>query len=117
LNAQQKREKEIAERALAEAERAADCKTIYDDIWRAFDMDRKKGKSFAYTHLQSAYSKFASYLVPTVMSETERMKVIMECEQHMKEDMRGEDPRELMASWIRGEIDLSRTPLEKSPNG
>ncbi len=112
--AQEKRALEAERKAQAEAEALLECQTIYKDIWRAFEMRRKTSRAAAYAALQSDYCRFAEKLVPAIMTDSERMKVVLECEEYMKgEAAPHEDPRELMRQWLSGETDLSKIPLEK----
>jgi hypothetical protein len=113
IAAEEKRNRLVMQAAEAEAKANEKSKEIYRDIWRAFSEHRKRGASFAYTNLMDDLTKFASHLVPAMMSAKEHMALIAEAESHMKgEGHAGEDPRTLIGSWLRGETDLSRIPLE-----
>jgi len=99
-----------------EAEKLAEAKGVYDDIWMAFSKDLKKGKGFANANLLNNLTEFASYLVPIVMNAKEHTSLIMELAEKMSSEKghHGENPTELMSKWLRGDIDLSRIPLEKA---
>jgi hypothetical protein len=90
-------------------------KDIYDKIWSDFADDRKKSRGSAYANLQRALATNAAILVPAYMTAKEHVNIIGEIEQYTKSDEQANtgDPREHFASWLRGEIELSRVPLEK----
>lgn len=85
-------------------------------MWKQFAEDWKKSKSFAYANLLRNLTFSASDLVPSYMTAKEHMAMIAEATEHTKsgEHSAHEDPRELVGSWLRGESDLSRIPLEKA---
>jgi hypothetical protein len=99
----------------AEVAAAARSKQIYSDIWRAFSINRQKGKSYAYKHLLEDLTNFSSDLVPLIMSGKEHFQLIKEAESEISGE--GGDSKdtlqELAAKWIRGEIELSKISLEK----
>jgi hypothetical protein len=104
------------ERAMDEAKAASDAKRIYQEIWERFGVNRKRGKSFAYTNLLADYSKYGAVLVPTLMSTKEHMQIIAQIEENIKNEggtNTQEDARELVSSWLRGERELTRIPFEK----
>jgi hypothetical protein len=110
------RAKDALDRANAEAEEIQRSKTVYENIWAQFAADSKQtGKSAAYANLKANLALSSSYLVPYMMTATEHMKVIASCDEHIKGDggKPEEDPRQLIAQWLRGEIELSRVPLEE----
>jgi hypothetical protein len=114
--AAERRAREIAAKQKDEEERTQACKNCYDAIWRQFQQDSKKGKSFAYVNLRDNLAEFASFLVPLMMTAKEHMQLISQAEENIKSDgsNSGEDPRQLIASWLStGSPDLSRIPLEK----
>lgn len=84
-------------------------------MWQQFAEDWKKGKSLAYSNLLCNLTKWASDLVPVYMTAKEHLAIISECTEHAKSagQSQHEDPRALVSSWLRGEDDLSRIPLEK----
>ena len=102
------------ERERAAAERA---QTIYQAMWEQFSSDiEDKGKSCAYGRLLKNLTKFATPLVPHYYTAKEHQAAIVEAAEFSKGDGRqsSEDPRQLISSWLRGEDDLSRIPLEKT---
>jgi len=110
-----------AQKAMAaaqeEAKKLEEAKAAYDDIWLAFSKDLKKGKGFANANLLENLTTFASLLVPIVMTAKEHTSLIMElAEKQSGGKHSAENPTELMAKWLRNEIDLSRVPLEKTVN-
>lgn len=111
----ERREIEALEVAAAEAHEIKIAKDAYANMWDQFAKDSKKSKSNAYANLKENLALLSSFLVPHIMTAKEHMALIAESELHIKgEDGRAqEDPRTLLASWLRGEIDLSRIPLEK----
>jgi hypothetical protein len=106
---------ELAQQAeTQQRERDEHARDIYERIWDKFSMDRKKGRSVAYRNLQRALSKHAADLVPNYLTAKEHMSMIAEIEDWTKNEKESDtgDPSELMAKWLRGESELSRTPLE-----
>ena len=116
LRAAQKRAQEAADRAQLEAKQVEQAKNVYDNIWLEFAKDSKKSRSLAYSNLKQNLAEFASYLVPYLLTAKEHMALITEAEQHIKGEGQHaqEDPRSLVGSWLRGETELSRIPLEKT---
>jgi hypothetical protein len=115
--AAEKRAKEAKERAQAEAHQIETAKTVYENMWSQFAADSKKSKSLAYGNLKANLADFAAELVPFLLTAKEHMALISEAETHIKGGDSGQsqdDPRELVASWLRGDIELSRIPLEKA---
>lgn len=89
-------------------------KEVYESIWEQFAIDRKNNRALACTNFQRALAEHAADLVPAYMTAKEHMAMVFECEQYSKSDKQSEsgDPLESMSSWLRGDIELSRTPLE-----
>ncbi len=105
---------EVAE---AEAKKQGEAKEAYDEIWRAFSLDLKKGKSYANANLLENLTNFASLLVPIVMTAKEHTSLIMELAEKTSGKEGGtssEDPITLVSAWLSGKTDLSRIPLEKA---
>ncbi len=92
-------------------ERARD---IYEEIWAKFAVDRKENRAFAYAALQRSLAEHAADLVPAYMTAKEHMSMVADVEQWTKQDKQSEtgDPLESMSGWLRGDIELSRIPLE-----
>jgi hypothetical protein len=89
-------------------------KQIYKSIWSKFAKDRKDSRAQACANLQRAICEHAADLVPDYFTAKEHLAAVMEVEEHTKQDKQSEtgDPLEAMSSWLRGDLDLSRTPLE-----
>jgi hypothetical protein len=102
------------ERAIAEARARKHAQDIYGDICEEFEKNFKRSKSMAYANYVSGMMKNARTLVPLYMSATEHMKLVSEAASNIKgnEATAQEDPREMMAEWLRGERDLTRVPFE-----
>jgi hypothetical protein len=99
-----------------EARRQLAAKKAFESIWRKFGENRKKGRTSAFSILLQDLTKHASDLVPYYMTAKEFMGIISEIESHTKGDTAtstNDDPLELMSKWIRGEVQLSKVPLEK----
>jgi hypothetical protein len=111
-----KRAEEMKARENAEHVAIEAAKNYYDNCWADFAKDSKKSKSLAYNNLKDNLAEGASFLVPILMTAKEHMAMIADADSHIKGDTGQvqEDPRSLMAQWIRGEIELSRIPLEKA---
>jgi hypothetical protein len=109
---------ELAQEQQAEAQedrkRAEVARSVYEDIWEKFSVDRKKSRSLAYRNLQRRLSMNAATLVPSYLTAKEHMSMIADIEDWTKAEKESDtgDPSELMAKWLRGESELSRTPLE-----
>jgi hypothetical protein len=107
-----------AQLAAAEAE-AADvgkARTIYRNIWQQFAEDTKeKGKSAAYVGLKENYALCADDMVPHIMTSGEHMRVISDCDKNISDPsgIAGEDIRDVVSRWLRGDIELSRIPLSE----
>lgn len=93
-----------------------DAPSVYDTIWQEFAKDREKNRSIAYANLQRNLAIHAAELVPDYMTAKEHVSIIGEIEQYTKGDAAGErgDPRDIVSGWLRGEMELSRVPLEKT---
>ena len=91
-----------------------DPKAIYEGIWAKFSVDRKENRATAYANLQRSLAEHAADLVPAYMTAKEHMSMVADVEQWTKADKQSEsgDPMESMGGWLRGDIDLSRIPLE-----
>jgi hypothetical protein len=91
-------------------------KAVYDSIWAQFAVDRQNNRAQAYAKLQQNFAKFAAQLVPAYMTAKEHVSIIGDIEQYTKGDQQSAsgDPQQLISSWLRGESDLSRIPLEKT---
>lgn len=87
---------------------------IYEDIWEKFSVDRKKSRSLAYRNLQRRLSKHAADLVPSYLTAREHMTMIADIEDWTKAEKESDvaDPSEAIARWLRGDLEMSRTPLE-----
>lgn len=105
----------VEKAAEREAKSIAHAKSVYENMWKQFAEDWKKGKALAYTNLLSNLTFWASDLVPAYMTAKEHMAMIAEATEHAKRDGASahEDPRQLISSWLRGDSELSRIPLEK----
>jgi hypothetical protein len=91
-----------------------DAKFIYETIWAKFAEDRKENRAMAYANLQRALAEHAADLVPAYMTAKEHMSMVSDVEQWTKSDKQSEsgDPLESMSGWLRGDLELSRIPLE-----
>lgn len=89
--------------------------TVYDSMWKQFSRDWERGRSWAYSNLLKNLTERASELVPYYMTAKEHMAMVNEAAANIKGDgeQTKEDPRELVAGWLRGESELSRIPLEE----
>lgn len=117
MAAAEKRAQEARERAETEAELIEMGKNAYANIWAQFSKDSKKSKSLAYAGLKANLAEFAEFIVPHIVTAKEHMALITEAEKHITGGDGGhpqEDMPTLMASWLRGDIELSRIPLEKA---
>ena len=117
MAAAEKRAAEALQRAEAEAELIEMAKNCYGNIWADFARDSKKSKSQAYSNLKANLAEFADHLVPHIVTAKEHMALITDAEKYITGGDGGlpqEDMPTLMASWLRGEIELSRIPLEKA---
>jgi hypothetical protein len=112
-------ERAAEDKRLADEERVRQVKAkeAFDHIWRTFGRNRKKSKGKAFANLLQDITEHASELVPYYMTAKEFVSIIAEIETHTKGDEQSQsaDPKELVASWLRGDgdVDLSRVPLEK----
>jgi len=118
MQAAELRAQRAMEVAEAEAAKQQEAKEAYDDIWAAFSKDLKNhGKSYANANLLDNLTIFASLLVPLMMTAKEHTSLIMDLSEKQTSDKgasHGENPTELVSSWLRGAVDLSRIPLEKA---
>lgn len=117
MAAAEKRAQEARERAEAEAEQIEMGKNCYANIWAQFSKDSKKSKSLAYANLKNNLAEFAEFIVPHIVTAKEHMALITDAEKYITGGDTGhpqEDMPSLMSSWLRGEIELSRIPLEKA---
>ena len=91
-------------------------KEIYEFIWAKFARDRKTSRTTAYANLQKALCEHAADLVPDYMTAKEHMSMVAEMEGFTKGDKQSEtgDPLESMSGWLRGDLELSRIPLEQA---
>ncbi len=114
--AQHARAREIAEQQKAEAKALANSRLIYQSMWEQFSDDIAKGKGYAYGRLLRNLTTFATQLVPSYYTAKEHQAAIAEAAEYSKVDGKqsAEDPRVLMAAWLRGDEDLSRIKLEKT---
>ena len=114
LKAAERRAREAKAAAEAEAQDIDRARRLYRNIWRQFAEDTKeKGKSAAYNGLKENYALCADDLVPHIMTATEHMRVIGDCDKNIDPGgIAGEDIREVVEKWLRGDIELSRIPLE-----
>jgi hypothetical protein len=89
-------------------------RSIYEVIWAKFAEDRRENRATAYTNLQRAFCEHAADLVPAYLTAKEHMSMIAEIEEWTKGDKQSDsgDPTETMSSWLRGDMELSRIPLE-----
>jgi hypothetical protein len=78
------------------------------------DDSKNGGKSIAYTHLKENLALAATDLVPHMMTAKEHMAVIADCDKNISSDggIAGEDIRQVVEKWLRGDIQLSRIPLD-----
>lgn len=103
------------EEVLEEIECQKSAKTAFDQIWRKFGKNRKKGRASAFTELLQDLTSHSTELVPFYMTAKEFVGIISEIETHTKGDggtNQGE-PREIVEQWLSGKTDMSRIPLEK----
>lgn len=86
-------------------------------IWSKFAENRDKlGCAKAYSRLRHDLAENFDALSPEYMTPKELHSIIESTEQFTKSDRDADnatDPKELVSGWLRGEIDLSRIPLEK----
>jgi regulator of protease activity HflC (stomatin/prohibitin superfamily) len=117
LRAARKQAREQKRQLHAEEQARQIAKNAYDNIWKQYAEDMKKGKMFASRNLLANLTLFASELVPIMMTAKEHTTLIMELSEKISGDESGkggESPTELMGKWIRGDVDLSRIPLEEA---
>lgn len=90
-------------------------KQAFESIWKKFGKNRKKGRTTAYAELLQDLTANAAKLVPHYMTAKEFVSIISEIESHTKGDGGANqgDPLEVTSKWLRGEIEMSRIPLEK----
>ena len=93
---------------------AEETKLIAQRMFSQWAEDRKKGRGLAYTNLQQALAKHATDLVPDYMQMDRLIEKLAFLEPLTGADKQSEsgDPLEGMAKWLRGDLDLSRIPLE-----
>jgi hypothetical protein len=117
MSANPEEKQKAFKRAVAEQQLQEDAQRIYQEIWDRFDENRKRGKSFAYTNLLHDYAKYGSYLVCSgLIGAKEHFQLITQTEEYCKgsdDANTQEDAREVIGSWLRGDRELSRIPLEK----
>lgn len=89
--------------------------TSFGKIWAQFSVDRKRNRAAAYAHLQQNLASCAEDLVPQYFTSRELFTTIADIEEHTKSDQQSNsgDPITIMGEWLRGEVDLSRTKMEK----
>lgn len=90
-----------------------DARSIFQNIWLKFAIDRKENRAKAYVNLQQAFCEHAADLVPVYLTAKEHMSMVSEIEEWTKSDKQSGsgDPLTMMASWLNGEMELSRIPL------
>jgi hypothetical protein len=95
-----------------------DAKSIYEQIWAKFAVDRKDNRSMAYANLQRSLAEHAADLVPEYFTAKEHLSVVADVEQWTKNEKQSEsgNPIESMASWLSGELDLSRVSMIRGIN-
>lgn len=112
--------KALYDRAISDARMQDEAQKLYQEIWDRFDENRKRGKSFAYTNLLHDYAKYGSYLVCSgLIGAKEHFQLITQTEEYIKTDETTntqEDAREVIGSWLRGDRELSRIPVDKVTN-
>lgn len=111
----EKRAKQQEKEQKAEEQAREYAKNVYSNIWSQFSEDLKKGKAYASRELLGNLTDLAEFLVPVIMTAKEHTTLIMELTDNLSGDdqTRGETPMEIQAKWLRGEIELSRIPLEE----
>lgn len=95
-----------------EANRA---RKVYDAMWAQFNEDAAESWTSACSNLRRALCQNAGLLVPFYFNSKDHMEAVFKVKEQMKSAEGGDDgddPVEAMASWIRGDRELSRIPLE-----
>lgn len=88
---------------------------VYDEMWAQFDEDCEKSWTTACRNLRRALCQNAGELVPNYTNFRDHMEAVFKVKEQMKESERPEDvgnPVDTLSSWLRGETELSRIPLE-----
>ena len=88
---------------------------VYDAMWAQFDEDCEKNWTTACRNLRRALCQNAGELVPAYTNFKDHMEAVFKVKEQMKEAERPEEssnPVDTMANWLRGDIELSRIPLE-----
>jgi hypothetical protein len=90
-------------------------KEVWKGIWHRFGVNMRKSPPAAFSVFVQDMAENSADLVPWYFTATEFVRVTIEASEKSKGSPQhtAEDPRELFAAWIRGEIDISRVPLEK----
>jgi hypothetical protein len=103
------------DRAVLEAKTQRQARDLYGDICEEYEKNLRRGTSFACACYVSAMMRNARHLVPTFLDAKLHMQLVMEAQSHIKnsESNSHEDPREMVAAWLRGEKELTRIPFEK----
>ena len=104
------------QQATEESRRQLAAKKAFDSIWKKFGTNRKKGRASAFSTLLQDLTQHASDLVPYYMTAKEFMGIISEIESHTKGDSAAattDEPIDVVSKWLRGEVQLSKVPLEK----
>ena len=87
----------------------------YDAMWAQFDRDAETNWTEACRNLRRALCQNAGELVPLYFNSKDHMEAVFKVKEQMKSAERPEeagDPVETMSKYLRGEIELSRIPLE-----
>jgi hypothetical protein len=90
-------------------------RAAYDTMWAQFDEDCEKNWTEACRNLRRALCRNAGELVPAYTNMKDHMEMVFKVKEQMKETERPEDaanPVDTMSNWLRGDVELSRIPLE-----
>jgi hypothetical protein len=90
-------------------------RAAFDEMWKQFDIDCEKNWSGACRNLRRAMCQNAGELVPDYSNMKDFIDMIFKIKEQMKSAERPEDqanPIDTLSSWLRGEKELSRIPLE-----
>ena len=90
-------------------------RTAFASMWDQFSRDRRQNRAMAFANLQQNLAKYSDELVPQYFTAKELLTVVAEIEQYTKADQQSAsgDPATLVGAWLRGDVDLSRTHLDK----
>lgn len=87
----------------------------YDAMWAQFDEDAETNWTEACRNLRRALCRNAGELVPAYTNMKDHMEMVFKVKEQMKTAERPEEvgnPVDTMSAWLKGDLEMSRIPLE-----